>query len=340
MSSLYSKGFIISFIILILGFELFVRVFYFPYKQFDVSGYTTSAYEAQDRISYFRSIGQNTAVFGDSVLGASALLEHKIENARDKKLGKILAEQYNEISEKPLNLGADGLLLPDISFLVDLVHKANFKKYIILINARMLADEFNTDEKAFFNANFALNSKILKSKTVLDEKIFNVITFTSAGFRRLQQLRALWFLPNPESVYARTLENINNAPDTEDIDIKEAILREKVSSFYSNAVLKDASPSIIALGNILRTLSSKGSNTTIIITPQNPDFLTEDLFLKNLHDNIEKISALVKNTVAQNISFQSFAENYNPEMFLDHCHLTAEGNYQFAKDIMTATIKG
>src|SRR5690349_21511634 len=62
----------------------------FWYRHFDFSSDMTSLAELQDRIDYAAPEGHRIFLLGDSVLGGSALMEHRIPDAREKTLSHFL----------------------------------------------------------------------------------------------------------------------------------------------------------------------------------------------------------------------------------------------------------
>lgn len=86
-------GACLSFFGLFLLIEVFLRITVpmgFWYRHFDFSGDMTSLAELKDRIQYAAPMEHRILLLGDSVLGASALMEHRIPDARQKTLSRLL----------------------------------------------------------------------------------------------------------------------------------------------------------------------------------------------------------------------------------------------------------
>src|SRR5580700_8732583 len=65
------------------------------YNHLDISGDMTSLPEVQDRIKYAYPFQRPFFLLGDSVLGSSALTEHRIPQARSKTLTRVLTNRFS-----------------------------------------------------------------------------------------------------------------------------------------------------------------------------------------------------------------------------------------------------
>ena len=328
----YVAGFLSSVLVGFVLVEIGFRIFNFPYRFLDVTGYTTSIHEINDRLKYYRSLDTNVLLLGDSILGPSALLENVVDRSRDQTLTKFLQEELNPQNIKAVNFGADGLLLPDMATISQEVVKHDFPLTILLINMRMLSDVFNTPAKAFFNSNLALNSTLETTEQAAGDVIFDTLAKSLVSFRRLQQLRSLWFMPNPESVFQRMIEQFSPVKDR---DFKEMTLRQKVSQFYQSKTPDNQDYFFVALNKILELYMKNNQSLLIVFSPQNPEFVYGRNIKELLNSKISAISNEVARYQTAKIKFTSYAEAYKrSDIFLDHCHLTPEGNKLFAKDLV------
>jgi hypothetical protein len=114
----------------------------FWYRHFDLSGDFTSLAELRDRISYTEPGKPRVLLLGDSVLGASAMVEHRIPGARAKTLTRALSARLNSRGLGTLSLGSDGLLLPDIEALTSEMGSRPPDRILLLLNFRMFAKDF------------------------------------------------------------------------------------------------------------------------------------------------------------------------------------------------------
>ncbi len=131
--------------------EIFLRVTVpagFWYRHFDLSGDMTSLAEIRDRLSFAAPPDHRVLLLGDSVLGASALMEHDISQARLQALSIRLKQNLRASGVKAISLGSDGLLLPDIEGLTSEFLGHPPEKILLLLNFRMFSKEFGEGPKA------------------------------------------------------------------------------------------------------------------------------------------------------------------------------------------------
>ncbi len=84
------------------------------YRRLDFSGSLTSLPELQERIAWNARRPRPVFLLGDSVLGATALWEHRLEHPRRLTIPARLAPPAAAAGWSVQSLGADGLLLPDL----------------------------------------------------------------------------------------------------------------------------------------------------------------------------------------------------------------------------------
>ncbi len=109
----------------------------------------TSLAEIRDRLSYAAPPDHRIYLLGDSVLGASALMEHRIPQARIQTLSRQLKQRLADAGVNAVSLGSDGLLMPDIDGLTAEFSAAPPEKVLLLLNfPDVLQEEFGEGSKA------------------------------------------------------------------------------------------------------------------------------------------------------------------------------------------------
>ena len=72
---------------------------------------------------------------------------------------------------------------------------------------------------------------------------------------------------------------------------------------------------------------------TVILTPQNQKFLGSYLDKPSFSWNRKTLAAFMKPYANRGVAYQDWADLSPPGLFLDHCHLTPEGNQRYAGDL-------
>src|SRR5271170_8198394 len=144
-----SKSFLAGVLTSLLGLlclsEIFLRITVptgFWYRHFDVSGDMTCLAELQDRLLYAAPPKDRLFLLGDSVLGASALMEHRLPQAHTQTLSQFLQKKAAPDGWNSLSLGSDGLLMPDIEGLTNEFSRNPPARILLILNFRMFAPEF------------------------------------------------------------------------------------------------------------------------------------------------------------------------------------------------------
>ena len=117
------------------------------YRRLDFSGSLTSLPELEQRIAWNAGRPRPVFLLGDSVLGATALWEHRLAHPRRLTIPARLAPQAAAAGWSVQSLGADGLLLPDLEAIDRAIGAAPARRLIVL-NVRMFATEFSAPGKA------------------------------------------------------------------------------------------------------------------------------------------------------------------------------------------------
>jgi hypothetical protein len=349
LNKLIFQGALLSFFGLLLSAEVFLRTLVpsgFWYHHFDFSGDMTSLAEIQDRIRYSLppEPGQKTVFFlGDSVLGSSALLEHKVPQARQNTLSRFLQTQFQGTPNFPLSLGSDGLLLPDIEALAKESEAHPPALIVLLLNFRMFAQEYARGSGALSRDFLLQNLPPDIQKQLIPEQVPSEESRLSAKlyaglcghwflFRETQMLKTLWFYPSPKDFFQRILEKILGEDETLS-EIAEAALKLKTAAYYQAGLWDPQSLPFECLKRTLDQWAAQKIHVTILLTPQNRAFLGPYLDLPSFNKNRKILASFLK---AQNHplqKFQDWSDRYPSSYFLDHCHLKPEGNEQYAKDL-------
>jgi hypothetical protein len=350
LSKPFWTGVFISFLGLLGATELFLRVSVpsgFWYRHFDISGDMTSLAELRDRLQYFPRRDPSQAPFlllGDSVLGASALMEHRIPQARTKTLSRFLTAEFKDGKDFPLSLGSDGLLLTDIEGLSTefLAHPPG--RILLLLNFRMFAKDFAEGPTAL-SRKFLLGdlpediqerlapAKEPEMEAKLSDRLYGGMCGSWFLFRESQMAKTLWYYPSQKDYFQRQLENLMGRNENQ-VEIAEAALRQKVASYYQPYVWeKDALP-FECLKRNLDQWTRLHIPVAVVLTPQNKKFLGSYLDKASFDKNRRALAAFLKGYAKLGVRYEDWSGRYPSDLFLDHCHLTPEGNERYAKDLV------
>jgi hypothetical protein len=328
---------VLTFVLLLVATELVCRAFAssgFLYRRLDVSGALTSVPEIEDRL---RSRGPGAVVLlGDSILGGTALWEHRVEHPRARALGAALAKELAASGRGTVGLAADGLLLPDLEPLARKAADARAGSVLLLLNFRMFAAEFQTPERAI-SRDFLVPPRAgggeKAQEASLSRTLFDGAARDLATFRTAQLLRTLWYFPTQKDALQRLVEPFFGPEETD--DVREAALRLKIAPYYKDA-WSPASPAFHALLRISLEMKRRGVPLAVALAPQNPEVV------EGVGDRatFEKNRALLAASLARTSRpLLDLSAKYPAESFLDHCHLTADGNHALAADLAHAALE-
>jgi hypothetical protein len=315
------------------------------YAHVDPAGDMTSRAELEERIQATPVTGKRSLlVYGDSVLGATALLEHRLPDARNRTLHHHLKEGFRAKGSEILDLGADGLLLPDIEALQRKVGPFSPKNVLLILNFRMFAEEFATGPKA-------LSRKFLRqdmSPAVRDlvgeaeasdrealwgNRLYEGFCEHWILFREAQVLKSLWFAPSRKDFFERQLERVTGHDDAQ-ADIREETLKQRTAGYYKDQIWRTDSLPFRSLQETLNDLMEGAPDVTVVLTPQNAAFLEGILDLPESKKNRRILKDLLEPYKQKGLRYLDWSDHYPKELFLDHCHLTPEGNERYAKDLL------
>ena len=341
-------GACLTFFGLLLSVEILLRITVptgFWYRHFDFSGDMTSLAELRDRIRYGAPTDQRILLMGDSVLGASALMEHRIPEARTQTLYHLLGQDLSSLNIHPLSLGSDGLLLPDIEALNREVQDHRPSAIFLLLNFRMFAKDFTDGPKAL-SRNFLISDlpvdiqKRLVPETPpsaeaqLSDRLYAGMCDHWFLFRETQMAKTLWYYPSQKDFFQRQLEKVVGTNEAQS-DIIEAALKQKVAPYYQPYLWDKNALPLVCLKNVLDQWEKSGIPVVVILTPQNKKYLGNYLDKPSFEKNRKMLAAFLKPYTRRGMTYQDWADRYPPSLFLDHCHLTPEGNQRYAEDLMT-----
>jgi hypothetical protein len=293
----------------------------FWYSRFDFGGTVTSLAELKDRVAWAASRERPVFLFGDSVLGATALLEHGASAPRRSALSAQVAEQERPHGRHVASLAADGMLLPDLEAEARLLTGlaaaggAGDRRALVVLNFRMFASEFEEPSKGRAEA----ASRGFGAETSAGDRAVRY----SALLRSSELLKSLWYFPTRRDFFRRAAERALGRDS--DPEIQEAALRLKVAPYYRNRWRGD-SPAFRALDGLLETLGP----ARVVLTPQNPDFVED---AEAFAANRALLASFMKAREVPGAEYRDWADRYPSERFLDHCHLTADGNRDYAAEL-------
>lgn len=346
LSKSFLWGACLSFFGLLLAAEVFLRATV-PlgswYRHFDLSGDMTSLAELKDRIRYAVPSDQRILLLGDSVLGASALMEHRIPDARTQTLSHLLNQELAPTGLHSLSLGSDGLLLPDIEGMEPLMVEPKPEKILLLLNFRMFSKDLAEGPKAlsrsFLLSNLrgdiqrrVLPDPPLSAEARLSDRLYADMCDGWFLFRETQMAKTLWYYPSQKDFFQRQLERVVGRNDME-ADIIEAALKQKVAPYYQPYLWDKGALPLTCLRDILDQWAQLHIPVVVVLTPQNQKYLGSYLDKPSFNENRKILAGILKPYLNRGMTYQDWANRYPSTSFLDHCHLTPDGNQQYAKDL-------
>lgn len=301
----------------------------FWYERLDFAGTVTSLPELRERIRWAASRPRPVFLLGDSVLGASALIEHETPGARRSTLAARLKEREAALGRHVESLAADGMLVPDLEGEARLLEDARGARTILVLNVRMFSGEFQDPKKAasreFLEEGFGSASASAFGPSIertLPDREFE----RSALLRSTAMLKSLWYFPTRRDFFRRAAERVLGRDG--DPDLQEAALRLKVAPYYRER-WNPSSLAFRSLDRVLRELAGKRP-VTVVLTPQNPDFVEDPRLFA---ENRAVLGQFVRAMEIRGLEYLDWADRYPPDRFLDHCHLTADGNREYAGEL-------
>jgi hypothetical protein len=328
---------------LLLAAELAMRLTVpqgFWYRHWDISGDLTSLPELRDRIRYSTS-QRPIFLLGDSVLGASALAEHRVADARSQTLSHQLTALLAAQGRPALSLGADGNLLTDLLALSTEMSPQPGDRVLLLLNFRMFAKEFADGQKGLAHSFLApdlpadIQSRVapdppLSEEARLSDGLYDRMAQHWMLFRETQMLKTLWYYPSQKDFFQRLLEKAVGTNDTQN-EIAEAALKQKIASYYLPYLWTPTALPESSLRRLLDLYANHQVKVMVILTPQNPKFLGSVVDKPSFQKNRAELAKFIKAYRNQGIQYQDWADRYAPDLFFDHCHLKPEGNDRYAK---------
>ncbi len=293
-----AQGALVSLLGLIFLFELFLRLSVpsgFWYRQFNLTSDFTSLAEIRDRLRYMApGEGPRVLALGDSILGATALMEHRLPKARQKTLGIYLNQELSGRGSHLIPLGADGALLPDLAALAGEIQRGNIppnqlppEKILLILNFRMFAQDFASGPKALSREFLKedLPSSILQAigtdpkrteENALSDQLYGFLSRHCFLFRESQMAKNLWYYPSQKDFFQRQLEHVMGPPK-EDSDFVEAGLKLKIATYYQAYHWPADALPFQSLDLLLGRLKECGVPVEVILSPQNPGFMGDYL---------------------------------------------------------------
>ena len=313
------------------------------YGQISLSGVLTSLPELEDRIGWgLRGQSPPVLLLGDSVLGASAMSERGQPRARHSTLPAALAGQRAPMRSRVVSLAADGLVPGDLEAISHVVERTVDRskrpaRVVLVVNVRMLASELDREGQRV-SRDFLLSALPPASRAELvpvpaaqgeaiGPRLFEGAASVSALFRLSQGLRTLWYYPTPADARQRLVERLFGRPPMGDVE--EAALRLRVEGFYQEAWREDT-PAAHALRRLIPALRNADPRLLVVFSPQNPSYRTKG------GPELAAANASLLRTIVEGEApgaFVDLSAAFEEELFLDHCHLTIEGNLRLAEEI-------
>lgn len=287
----------------------------------------TSRPETMDRLRWGSDQPQPLYLLGDSVLGPTAMTQKRLPDSRSNSLSHHLDLLARSSGACAVNLGCDGLLLTDIEALTEYLGQGGPKRVLLLLNFRMFAPEFESGKTSVSRPYLNLHEVPVDSAA----RIESFLLRHSALFRVTRLLRTLWYQPSQKDFFQRILENTLHLES--DPDIQQAALVMKVTPYYPSKTWDPKGAPFQSLERVISNLRTHHIPVMVVLTPQNPSFFGKRFDLASFDANRRLLQTFFQKGQAHGFRYLDWATHYPPTDFLDHCHLTAEGNARYAKDL-------
>lgn len=321
----------------------------FWYRHFDISGDMTSLPELRDRIHYANP-SRPIFLLGDSVLGASALTEHRVPQPRTQTLTHYLTAKLVSRGLSALSLGSDGNLLTDILALNKEIDPQPSDHILLLLNFRMFSEEFADGSKglahSFLIGNLPteLQARVapnppLSQEARLSDDLYAQMAQHWMLFRETQMLKTLWYYPSQKDFFQHLLERMIGTNEMQQ-EIAEEALKQKVAGYYASYLWPPTALPLTSLKDLLDQWTAHHVHVTVILTPQNPKFLGGYCDMSSFKKNRAQLARFMKPYIPQGIRYQDWADRYPSSFFFDHCHLKPEGNQRYAADLSQVLEEG
>ncbi|MFN7986380.1 MAG: hypothetical protein U0529_02845 [Thermoanaerobaculia bacterium] len=306
------------------------------YRLVDASGSLTSVAEARARARAFAP-GDAVALLGDSVAGPTALLQHRVPGARGKTLTAELGRRLAPRGVLPLS--ADGMLLPDLEGLLESLDEEP-RDAVLLLNFRMFAAPYESPGAAASRDAFLPRGDVaLRSARPagdrLGSRLYESAAAASPFFLVTQVLRARAFAPSRKDVLERVLARL--LPAADDDDLAASVLRLRIAPIYEDRAWNASAPAFASLSRILARRRS--ARTLVALTPQNP-VETASLSPERLRSNRDLLRRAVEAGLGPAGRYLDLADALPEDAFLDHCHLTGQGNARVAEALASTLGRG
>jgi hypothetical protein len=255
------------------------------------------------------------------------MTQKRIPKARQLTLARQLNVLAQSTDACAVNLGSDGLLLPDMEALSQYLDRGKPQSVLLLLNFRMFAPEFESGINSLSRP--FLNSHDVPSDDTSRAESFLLRHCTL--FRVTRLLRTMWYEPSQKDFFQRILENVLRLQS--DPDIQQAALVMKMAPYYPSKNWDLQGAPLQSLGKALQNLRGLHIPITVVLTPQNPSFFGSRFDFAAYNANRRILASVLQKYLGSDIHYFDWADHFPPQDFLDHCHLTPDGNAQLALDL-------
>lgn len=329
-TKIFLCGMVTAFCLLIIlseGLSRWVIRSGFLYSRMNPVVDVTSRPETLDRLRWGSAQPNSLYLLGDSVLGPTAMTQKRLPDSRSNSLSHRLDLLARSSRACAVNLGCDGLLLTDIEALSEYLGQGKPKSVLLILNFRMFAPEFESGKTSVSRPYLNLHEVPGDSAA----RIESFLLRHSALFRVTRLLRTLWYQPSQKDFFQRIFESILHLES--DPDIQQAALVMKVAPYYPSRVWDLNGAPFQSLEKTLSNLRLLHIPVMVVLTPQNPSFFGKRFDLVSFETNRRLLRAFLQKRQDPGLHYFDWAAHYPPNDFLDHCHLTPEGNARYASDL-------
>ena len=279
------------------------------------------------------------ALLGDSVLGESVLAAHGVEDGGRWTVAAQMRELvHREADVRIADLSLDGLLPGDllaILLLLDERDQQGRVRLAVELTPRYLSRAYRESEAAF-------SREYLRGvvEPVDEESLAAIVEDLGLSRHRLGLTTLREALPEaslaPGDVLAA--KPATREPDEEPRGLRRAVHRGRVAPHFLET---DPGEDNLQVGYLRRAgdlLSSASRETLFFVTPLNEEYLLPGADESPVIEAAVPLRRLVgAGEAGTSLRFLNFDDHvFTADAFLDHCHLTPQGNRTLARRLLRA----
>ncbi|MCP3940383.1 MAG: SGNH/GDSL hydrolase family protein [Desulfobacteraceae bacterium] len=343
VSSSYVGKFIIGVLIAFLGIEFLISLL-FQIRHFNpaYSNFKSPEeilFQAKSKVGIKKPY---VLILGNSVMTNDALKTNGVLKPQDKGISSLLEKKIsNKIpGVSVLNLSMNGMLANDFQGLTNLLlqHAQKPSLVIFQIDYRLFSSVHGTEgylsrkwlipfvsdkegnPSAFESQVSKRNIDLFTYKKILLNS--NAYILLRGGWGNISQMITQQ-LPLREKFDVGKMDSVLD---------KEMSLKLMVAHYYSHSEEYSYSTAYKILEMIIKKYVDNQIPVLLVFSPVNFNFLQESINLKTYAYNVNNIEKTITSRFGRgsNVQYFSLENIFSNDLFIDHCHLTEEGNKKAA----------